>query len=82
MTANRENLKFKSGYDHLNRESVKVLFSIDDMARAVVMENYGVVRLLAAIVRARAVSDLAEGREGRQDKLSEGIKDLIARGLH
>jgi len=69
--------KFGS-HDDLNATNPLILeIDLDTLAVMVVNMNYGVVRLLAALVKARAKSS----KVGKPDKLSEAITKLLNDGL-
>lgn len=40
-----------TGYDHMNAEGVPIRLSMDDLAGMVVAQNYGFLRMLAAMCR-------------------------------
>jgi hypothetical protein len=69
-------------YKHLNDRD-GVVIDIEDIAKQVVKMNYGVHRLLSALVRARRERAKATGelRDGERDELTEGIAALLERGL-
>ena len=65
-------------YRHLNKES-KIQVDLEDVAAQVVHMNYGVHRLLSAIIRKR----IEEGTfDGRPDELMDGIVTLLDKGLY
>lgn len=70
---------FKSTYDHLNKDQpyqLHLTLDLDELADIIVSMNYGVVRFLAALVRARARQWKKQGWEG-PDELLEGIMELL-----
>lgn len=69
----------RSEYDHLNEDS-KITLSVDydTLAKMVVAQNYGTVRFLAALVRARLARKPLQ--EGHHDRLAHGIWNLIKAG--
>jgi hypothetical protein len=75
----------KSGYDHLNIDDpLRLTVDMDDLARRVVAMNYGTVRFLAALVRARRESrkfHVICTANGEVDQLADGIEALLERGL-
>ncbi len=82
---------FKSEYDHLNEDSapvhgmtsgpVPIFFDWDALADIIVAQNYGTVRILAALVRARLRSQKFNERE-YPDELSLALQKIIKDGLH
>lgn len=75
-----------SRYDHLNRDQT-IPFDMDTLARQIVDMNYGCVRLLYALVRARSHRPpMGHGPQPRckpvprPDRLSDGIRDLLENG--
>lgn len=71
----------KSQYDHLNDEDpLKLTVDMDDLARRIVTMNYGTVRCLAALVRARRESPRCYNHD-EGDDLADGIEALLERGL-
>ena len=46
-----EELKFESPYDNRNEAGVTLTLDIDILARTIVREDYGFVRMLAALCR-------------------------------
>ena len=66
-------------YDHLNAtEQPKIEISMDELAVLVESMNYGTIRFLAALMRARKQSKKRLSR----DLLMEGIESLLEQGLY
>jgi hypothetical protein len=70
---------FEGEYDHLNDEPIPLTLDWDELADLIVNQNYGMIRFLAALVRARQRS---ERLKGYPDELVEGIITLLKLGLH
>jgi len=61
-------------YDHL--EKVELPLDMDDLARRLVIANFGVHRFLSALIRARV------GHYETEDRLMDGIRRLLDKGEH
>jgi len=67
-------------YDHLNKEDpLKIGIDMDKLAKDIEAMNYGSVRFLAALIRARSSSKKTHTRQ--PDQLSIGIKNLLDQGF-
>lgn len=76
----RHDVPMMDDYKHLNdRERDGVVLDIESVAEQVVHLNYGVHRLLSAIVRRRLEKSRSEGRE---DELAVALKALLDGGLY
>jgi hypothetical protein len=63
-------------YDHLNKDTpIKVNIDIDVVARAAVESNYGIHRLLSALVRQATVV-------GKRGELIESIERMLNNGAY
>jgi hypothetical protein len=72
---------FRSEYDHLNEGNpVQVGISWDDLADNIVAQNYGLVRFLAALVRARQRQNVVRPRRS-PDALLQRLIAVINEGL-
>lgn len=75
-------------YDHLNEQDpiIDGVINLDEFVQRLVEKNYGVHRFLSALIRARESSPryqkLKEEFPDYQDKLTEGLKELLERGLY
>lgn len=79
MTLSHKKNTFKSRYDHLNSsDPLIVKLSMDELAEEIVNMNYGTVRFLAALIRARKNKYNVMGFVApERDKLNEGIEQLL-----
>ena len=79
-----DNMAFKSEYDHLNNpkyteSELTLQITMDDLAERVVALNFGSVRFLAALVRARSGS---KNIFTDKDELSKIIIEALEKGYH
>ncbi len=69
-------MKYRVEYRHLDKtDKFKIELDIDDIAIKIISMNYGVHRLLSAIVRYR------HKKHGQDDELANGISKLLEQGL-
>jgi hypothetical protein len=68
----------QSQYDHLNEtDPLRIELDMDELAQNIESMNFGTVRFLAALVRARKRSR----KSSRPDELAKGIEDMLNKGL-
>ncbi len=73
--------EYRSDYDHLNKEEpIQIGISWDDLADKIVAHNYGLVRFLAALVRARQRKNKARPRK-IPDYLLDRLIAILEEGL-
>lgn len=84
MTETRRGVSNRVGmYNHLEQTDpiAGELIDIDHLARTAVKKNYGVHRLLSAIIRARDEKKAESGKQS-PDYLADILRDALNDGLY
>lgn len=68
-------------FDHINSGKFKVPVDLDDLAQLLIDENYGVHRMISAIIRARRNQFIYKKYKSKDD-LVTGLEELLNEGLY
>lgn len=68
-------------YDHMNEKAFQIPIHLDALADMMVDLNYGEIRFLAALVRARRRAFAKRGWLCK-DELSDGIEEMLKKGYY